>query len=125
MLNTKNCPSSEYSLQFLQGMVDRMSVSYHKYGAVADAFPQKVNAIESMHQRLEMYYKTSNTEYLVDAANFLMVEFMHPAVKDAFFKPTDSDGSCGRATYDSNFEGTQKSNKELTNNEWNTLKELC
>lgn len=121
MINTKNCPSSEISLDFLQGMVDRMSVSYYKYGAIADAYPRKVNAIESMHQRLDMYFKTKNTEYLIDAANFLMIEFLKPSIDDAYFRSTDADGSCGRASYDTGFEPTHKSNKELTTAEWGEL----
>ena len=51
----------------------------------------------------------------------MMIEFMHPSIKDAFFKPTDSDGSCGRASYDTHFDGTQKTNKELTASEWGEL----
>jgi hypothetical protein len=90
------CPETEYSKQFLQGMLDRMAVSYHKYGKVADAFPLKVRAIESLTQRLRQYAKTGNTEYLIDAANFAMIEFMHPALEDTHFTPTDDSGSPGR-----------------------------
>ena len=123
MINFKDCPASEYSLEFLQGMIYRMGLSYHKYGKVADAYPHKVNSIESMHMRLDKYMATGNTEYLIDAANQLMIEFAHPSHPNAFFKPTDSDGSPGRASYDTNFEPTQKGNKELTDKEWRELRE--
>lgn len=87
---------SEFSIEFLQGMINRMIVSYHKYGPITDAYPQKVNALDSLRLRLEMYERTHNTEYLIDAANFAMVEFMLPSYEDAIFLGTDSDGSPGR-----------------------------
>lgn len=92
------CPSTEYSLQFLQGMVDRMAVSFHKYGAVKDGFPYPVNALESLQMRLEKYAETGNTEWLMDVANFAMIEFMRPRTLIAHFVATDSDASPGRDT---------------------------
>lgn len=92
----ESCPATEFSQQFLQGMLDRMAVSYHKYGKVADGFPLKVRAIESLTQRLRSYAKTGNTEYLIDAANFAMIEFMHPVHEEAHFTSTDDSGSPGR-----------------------------
>ena len=89
-------PSSEFSHEFLQGMVDRMAVSYHKYGAVKDAYPFHVDALKSLRDRLTKYDETGNTEYLIDAANFAMIEFMCPARPDAFFKATDAGESPGR-----------------------------
>lgn len=115
-------PASEFSEQFTKGMRDRMAVSYFKYGKVADAYPHKVNAIESLHKRLDRYLETGNTEWLMDVANFAMIEFMHPAHPEAHFRATDSNESPGRAAYDTQFEGTQKDNKELTDEEWRTIK---
>lgn len=92
------CPSTEYSIQFLQGMVDRMSVSFHKYGAVNDGFPYPANALESLQMRLDKYAETGNTEWLMDVANFAMIEFMRPRTLAAHFQATDSDASPGRAT---------------------------
>jgi hypothetical protein len=88
---------TEVSHQFMQGMADRMAVSYHKYGAVAEAYPVKVDAIESLKDRLFMYRRTGNTEWLIDAANFCMIEFMCPAHENAHFESTDSDASPGRS----------------------------
>lgn len=111
-------PNTEYSETFLQGMVNRMSMSFLKYGAVAEGYPKKVNAIHSLLLRLRAYlgheaFNTAminasmaedvrhrrtegNTEYLMDAANFAMIEFMHPSIEGATFEATDSDGSTGR-----------------------------
>ena len=89
-------PASELSAEFLQGMADRMGVSYCKYGAVAEAYPHRVDAIASLRARLERYETTGNTEWLMDVANFAMIEFMHPRHPRAHFKATDSKESPGR-----------------------------
>lgn len=115
-------PSSEVSEAFVQGMRDRMATSYFKYGAVAKAYPRKVNALESLRRRIEKYEETGNTEWLMDVANFAMIEFMHPSHKRAHYKPTDSSESPGRASYDTQFEDTQKANDELTDAEWKELR---
>jgi hypothetical protein len=122
MLNIKDCPESEYSLQFIQGMIDRMRMSYFKYGAVRDAYPHKVNALESMQKRLDKYMDTGNLEWLIDMANFCMIEFMASSHPSAHFKPTDSHESPGRAAYDTNFDMTSADNKELTDKEWKELR---
>ena len=61
MSDTKKILDTEFSEPFVQGMRDRMVVSYYKY-----------------------------------AANFAMIEFMHPSVEGAFFAGTDDDQSPGR-----------------------------
>lgn len=61
---------------FVRGMINRMIVSYHKYGPLKLAYPHKVNAVESLRQRVDEYRKTGNTEWLIDAANFAMIHFI-------------------------------------------------
>lgn len=95
-LSTETILKTEFNENFVQGMRDRMLVSFYKYGPVAVGFPHKVNAITSLTDRLRKYAETGNTEFLIDAANFAMIEFMHPAHPHAFFEPTDSDQSPGR-----------------------------
>lgn len=89
---------TQVSEQFLAGMVARMEMSFFKYGDVAEAYPHKIDAIASLHQRLAKYDATGNTEFLIDAANFCMIEFMFPRKEGAFFQATDSDQSPGRTT---------------------------
>lgn len=81
---------------FIQGMKDRMVVSYYKYGPLREAYPDKISALASLQDRLRKYAETKNTEYLIDAANFAMIEFMAPSLEGAFFAGTDDDGSPGR-----------------------------
>jgi len=83
---------SECSLKFHQGMVNRMEVSFHKYGKVMDA-KGKIDEIACLEKRLQKYKETGNTEWLMDVANFAMIEYMHRGTE--FFRSTDSDESPG------------------------------
>lgn len=94
-LNDTKIPATEFSKGFLQGMLTRMGVSFHKYGAVKDAFPE-LDPIKSLRLRLKKYQQTGNTEWLIDAANFAMIEFMHPSHPKAHYRATDSHESPGR-----------------------------
>ena len=48
-----------------------------------------------MKKCLKKYEETHNKEYLLDAANYLMFEFMYPSYQNSYFKATDSDESAG------------------------------
>jgi hypothetical protein len=113
---------NEFSPAFVLLALGAMQVSYYKYGAVREGYPHRVNAIGtadsvppgslnamgSFGKRLEWYFRGAtnadgeqyiapgNVEYLVDAANFLMIEFMCPAHPLAHYEATDRDGSPGR-----------------------------
>ncbi|MEK6288191.1 MAG: hypothetical protein AABO57_20925 [Acidobacteriota bacterium] len=113
--------STETSEQFITGMLDRMVTSYHKYGPISDAYPRKVNALESLNQRIEKYLETGNTEWLIDAANFAMIEFMYPAHPKAHFRPTDSEQSPGRTSQE--FDITDSANDQLGTEAFDTLLE--
>lgn len=95
-LQLVGAPDSEIQPSFFQKMVDAMAMSFFKYGRVADAYPAKVDALGSLKLRMEKYEATGNTEFLVDVANFAMIEFMKPRHPEAHYKPTDSDESPGR-----------------------------
>jgi hypothetical protein len=103
----------ETSRRFHDLMDKAMMVSFYKYGAVADAYPDRVSAVDSLRLRLDAYLNgkrnpdfgeegeseflvpPGNAEYLVDVANFAMIEFMHPHITAALIH-TDADGSPGR-----------------------------
>lgn len=87
---------TEFSEDFTEKMKNRMITSYYKYGKVADNYGnQNVNAIKSLEKRIQKYKETGNTEWLVDAANFAMIEFMYSQHENAHFQATDSDKSPG------------------------------
>ena len=95
---TTGAPDTEFSPEFIKGMLDRMGVSYYKYGALAQAYPHDVDALASLKTRLAKYEEDGNTEWLMDVANFCMIEFMRPRHPKAHYEPQDSDTSPGRTT---------------------------
>ena len=88
----------EYSDQFDKLRQNRVEVSYHKYGPAEINFKEKLtDALKTSDMCVEKYKKTGNTEYLCDAANYPMFEFMYPQVPGAYFKATDPKESAGVA----------------------------
>jgi len=97
----------EIDVDFLQKMVDRMIVSFFKYGKVEEGYGEygTMDAIESLKLRLKAFeegneaknLKKGNVEMLIDVANFAMIGFMFPR-EGEYFESTDSDKSVGRVT---------------------------
>lgn len=86
----------EYSDRFDELRQNRVEMSYYKYGSAKDNFGEKlVNALETHDLCIKKYLETGNTEYLCDAANYLMFEFMYPQRDGAHFEATDSGNSAG------------------------------
>jgi len=100
---------SEISHSFFQKMINAMSLSFFKYGPIRLGYPKRVNAIASLKARLEKYEKNGNTEYLVDIANFAMIEFILPAHPNTNDNPSDSNESPGRI-WNGEIEGVQDRN---------------
>lgn len=87
---------NDYNEKFDKLRKNRVEVSFYKYGPASKNFGEGlVDAISTMEQCVEKYKKTGNTEYLVDAANYLMFEFTYPRHPNAYFKATDSTESAG------------------------------
>lgn len=71
-------------------------VAFFKYGPARENFGKgRVSAFESAQKCMKKYLKTGNTEYLLDAMNYLGFEFKFPSIPGAHYTPTDSDGSAG------------------------------
>lgn len=86
----------DWSPVFIELMKNRVQMSHYKYGSVSRNYRQgNIDAIASMELRIQKYKETGNTENLVDAANFLMFEFMFPQIPGAHFEGTDSNKSPG------------------------------
>ena len=102
MDKTQEILATEFHEPFVQGMRDRMVVSFYKYGHVANA--KNSDNLKSLVLRLKAYtdgipekgIAAGNLEYLMDVANFAMIEFMHPQKASTYFLSTDSDASPGR-----------------------------
>lgn len=96
MLTKQDSWMDDWSPLFEELRKNRVQVSHHKYGSVRKNYKNgNINALETMMRCVEKYNQTGNTEYLVDAANYLMFEFMYPQVPGAKFTATDDSGSAG------------------------------
>lgn len=80
------------SEKFLQGMVDRVTVGRLKYGSVEESSLEH-HFMRSAQKRLDEYDRTGNTEMLMDAANFLMLEFLAPSHPKAHFHACNAEES--------------------------------
>lgn len=80
----------EFEPEFWELMKNRMKVSGHKYGRISKKYQncEWYDMLKNIKYRVGLYEKTGNTEYLVDVANFCMIEWMAMAGK---FKATDDD----------------------------------
>ena len=86
----------DYSFEFDELRKNRIVQSHYKYGWMCETYPTGLaSAIGSLKKRLELYEQTGNTEYLVDVANFAMIEFKYPMHKSAHFKTVPSEESPG------------------------------
>jgi hypothetical protein len=79
----------------VQMMANRMSVSEQKYGPLEDNYPEPADSVKTLHERLDLYLTTGNTEWLLDVANQAVIEFLFPSHPVSHFRPTDSDESPG------------------------------
>ena len=84
----------DFSEEFVTHMKNRILVGSRKYGPVCFNI-KRVKMIKSALKRIDIYLETGNTEFLVDAANLLMIEFMYPMHPRAHFRATDDDESPG------------------------------
>lgn len=88
--------SKEYSNRFDELRRNRVETSFYKYGPARKNFSTgNVQAIPTMERCIKKYQETGNTEFLLDAANYLMFEFMYPQHPKAHFRATDSGESAG------------------------------
>lgn len=116
-------PPGQFSDQFVQEMKYRMAMGFLRYGHARDNFPSRVDALETMRLRVREYEKTGNTENLVDAANYLMCEFMYPAHPRAHFQPTDGNASPGIFSRDDGVVKDRHSS-EMTTETWDEIQKI-
>lgn len=92
-----NILKTEWSYRFENLQKAAMVTSYHKYGKVNANHSKDTNympAVENLKKRLERYLETGNTEFLVDVANYAMIEFMQPQHPKAHYQFTDTKNGC-------------------------------
>ena len=97
MMNRPFDMEKEYSSEVDKMRRNRVQVSFYKYGPAAINFGEHlVNAKNSADMCVKKYEETKNKEYLLDAMNYLMFEFMYPSLEGVYFKATDSSESAGK-----------------------------
>jgi len=77
-----------------------MGVSYHKYGTIQNNFPHRRVGVDNALQRIDMYQEDGNLEWLIDAANYLLIESLRPSHPKAHFEATTSEQSPGAINRD-------------------------
>lgn len=88
--------SREYSEEFDRLRKKRVETSYYKYGSARKNFSTgNVQAIPTMELCIKKYQETGNKEYLLDAGNYIMFEYMYPQHPKAHFRATSSEESAG------------------------------
>lgn len=87
----------DFSEAFIEKMRNAIETSHYKYGWANKTYPELAQAYKCIRERLDKYVETHNKDFLVDVANFAMLEFLYPAFPDAKYTPGDSDQSPGLA----------------------------
>lgn len=95
MDNVNDILQRDWSKEFINLMQNRIIVSHYKYGWISQNYPELAKAIDSAEERLRLYRETGNTEWLVDLANFAMIEYMHHSHPQAHFRATGGNESPG------------------------------
>lgn len=87
----------DFSEEFILKMKNAIEMSHYKYGWASKTYPELAQAIKCVQERLDMYEKTHNKDFLIDIANFAMLEYLYPSYEDSKYIPTDSADSPGLA----------------------------
>ena len=87
----------DFSEEFILKMKNAIEMSHYKYGWASKTYPELAQAVKCIQERLDMYEKTHNKDFLIDVANFAMLEYLYPSYEDSKYVPTDSNNSPGLA----------------------------
>ena len=69
-----------FSISFLQKMLNRLAFGVFRYGKSDDKKGVKKRWMKRMEMEIKAYKETGNGEHLVNVANYAMLEFMEPGV---------------------------------------------
>lgn len=95
-MSSAGIPAEDFSPDFVAKMVRAMMISHRKYGFVRDAYPNKMDAMADIFTRRGKYRESGNLWFMVDVANFAMIESMQPGHAEAHWGRNDADNSPGR-----------------------------
>ena len=75
--------------RFEKEMRNRLLMGAFRYGVVRSGTSMAVDYSSSALKKLEAYRQDGNREHLVDAANYLLLEYRFPGHPSAHFKAVD------------------------------------
>ena len=87
--------SRDYSNEFDSLRKNSIVQGHYRYGWMSDTYPHTADAFGSLKKRVELYEETGNADWLIDIANFAMIEFAHPAHPSYHFKRVNHEESPG------------------------------
>jgi len=68
---------------------NRLLIGAYRYGELHTESSKSCVSVEDIKKRLDLYTETGNLEYLVDVANYAMLEFTYSKHKNVHFKAND------------------------------------
>lgn len=83
----------QWSDEFIRYQKNRIIVGFCRYGFLGT---DKLGFIGRLEQKLSLYKQTGNMEYLVDIANYAMLEFISPANSKAYWPESFDDENSKR-----------------------------
>ena len=81
--------NSEWSDEFERYMRNRLVFGAFRYGRLGDSNKLQWDRIGAARERLAEYEKTGNLEFLVDIANFMLLEFVEGKHPNRHFESTE------------------------------------
>ncbi len=99
--------ATEWSPRFEQLMRNRLLMGAFRYGQFADGAETKApyDLVGAVRRKIGSYAETGNTEYLVDAANYLLLEFEFGQHPSRHFHARDDHDHCPKKTTPPSAEG--------------------
>jgi len=85
---------TEWCEMFEQARRYRLAMGCFRYGPLSRLKIRRHDFMAGLRAKLAAYDQTGNTEALVDAANYLMLEFMWPSHSQAHFRGEDDVSHC-------------------------------
>ena len=86
---------TEWCPEFEQLMRNRLIMGRIRYGqSLQDKEKGVYDCLKAIERKVIAFRNTGNTEYLVDVANYCLIEFMHSTHPHKHFGPTDDADHC-------------------------------
>lgn len=84
---------TEFNHAFIRLMQNRLIIGAFRYGRFGPA-KADYDLLAGIEKKIVEYRTTGNTEALVDAANYCLLEFTYPHHPNAHFRPMDDHVHC-------------------------------